>query len=149
MRQEASGSFELLSESLTPIKYVFSNIHLKTKVMKTIKVARILVITLIVGFISVFSTYAESPAAVSAKNIRQKFIQAVQNPEDLMNISVSGDVEVLFTVNEDGNIDIKKMESTSDEISNYVKDKITSVSCKDFVQPSNQYYKVKFTFKQD
>jgi hypothetical protein len=117
--------------------------------MKTINVTRIIVIALLVGFISTFSTYAESPAAISAKNIRQIFVQAVQNPEDLVNISTSGEVEVLFTVNDDGNIDIKKIKATNEEIANYVKEKISNVSCKDYVQPDNQYYKVKFSFQQD
>jgi len=117
--------------------------------MKTINVTRIIVIALLVGFISTFSTYAESPAAISAKNIRQIFVQAVQNPEDLVNISTSGEVEVLFTVNDDGNIDIKKIKATNEEIANYVKEKISNVPCKDFVHPYNQYYKIKFQFNQD
>jgi hypothetical protein len=121
----------------------------KIKNMKTINVTRIIVITLLVGFISTFSAYAESPAAISAKNIRQKFIQAVQNPEDLTTIPTSGEVEVLFTVSDDGTIDIKKLKATNDEIANYVKEKIINVPCKDFVYPYNQYYKVKFSFQQD
>ena len=121
----------------------------KIKNMKTINVTRIIIITLLVGFISTFSAYAESPAAISAKNIRQKFIQAVQNPEDLTTIPTSGEVEVLFTVSNDGTIDIKKLKATNDEIANYVKEKIINVPCKDFVYPYNQYYKVKFSFQQD
>lgn len=117
--------------------------------MKTINVTRIIIITLLVGFISTFSAYAESPAAISAKNIRQKFIQAVQNPEDLTTIPTIGEVEVLFTVSNDGTIDIKKLKATNDEIANYVKEKIINVPCKDFVYPYNQYYKVKFSFQQD
>ena len=117
--------------------------------MKTINVTRIIVITLLVGFISTFSAYAESPAAISAKNIRQKFIQALQNQEDLTTIPTSGEVEVLFTVGDDGTIDIKKLKATNDEIANYVKEKIINVPCQDFVYPYNQYYKVKFRFQQD
>jgi hypothetical protein len=117
--------------------------------MKTINATRILVIVLLIGFISTFSTYAESPAAISARNIRQKFVQAVMNPEDLLNVSSAGVVEVLFTVTDDGNIDIKNIKSTNEEIANYVKDKISSVPCKENVEPTNQYYKVKFYFQQD
>jgi hypothetical protein len=117
--------------------------------MKTINVTRILVIALLVGFISTFSTYAENPAAISAKNIRQMFVQAVQNQEDLTRISTTGEAEVLFTVNDDGNIDIKKIKATNNEIANYVKEKISKVSCQDYIQPYNQYYKVTFSFHQD
>lgn len=117
--------------------------------MKTINVTRILVIALLVGFISTFSAYAESPAAISARNIRQKFVQAVQNPEDLSTIPASGEATVLFTVKDDGTVDIKKLEATNDEVANYVKDKISAVPCQDIMNLYNQYYKVKFTFRQD
>jgi hypothetical protein len=117
--------------------------------MKTINVTRILIIALLVGFISTFSTYASSPAAVSAKNIRQKFVQAVMNPEDKSELPTTGEVEVLFTLNDEGTVDIKKIKATNDELANYVKEKITSVPCKDFIHPYNQYYKIKFRFQQD
>ena len=115
--------------------------------MKTIKVTRVIVITLLIGFISILSTYAASPAAISAKNIREKFVQAVMNAEDNSNLPTSGEVEVLFTVTDEGKIDIKKMKSTNEEIENYVKEKIVTVPCNDFSHPFNQYYKVRFIFQ--
>lgn len=117
--------------------------------MKTINVTRILVIALLVGFISTFSSYAASPAAISAKNIRQKFVQAVMSPDDQSNVPTSGEVEVLFTLNNEGNVDIKKIKATNDDVANYVKEKISNILCKDFVHPYNQYYKIKFRFNQD
>jgi hypothetical protein len=117
--------------------------------MKTINVSRVILITLLVGFISTFSSYAASPAAVSAKNIREKFVQAVMNPDDQSTVPTSGEVEVLFTLNDEGTVEIKKITGTNDEVSKYVKDKITNVPCKDFVHPYNQYYKIKFRFQED
>jgi hypothetical protein len=117
--------------------------------MKTINITRILVIALLVGFISTFSSYAASPAAISAKNIRQKFVEAVQNPEDQSNVPTSGEVEVLFIITDEGNVEIKKLQASNDETANYVKEKISNVPCKDFVHPYNQYYKIKFLFQQD
>ena len=58
--------------------------------MKTINISRLVIIALLVGFISTFSSYAESPAAISAKNIRQKFVQAVMNPEDQSTVPTPG-----------------------------------------------------------
>jgi hypothetical protein len=116
--------------------------------MKKINLARILIIALLFGFISTMSTYASSPAAISAKNIRQKFVQAVMNPEDLTTVPTSGEVEVLFLLSDDGSIDIKKIKATSEEVADYVKRQISNVPCKDFVHPYNQYYKVKFRFVQ-
>lgn len=124
-------------------------VNQKTKNMKTINVTRVILIILLVGFISTFSTYAASPAAVSANNIRQKFILAVQNPENMANVPTSGQVEVTFTVNDDGTVNIKKLDSNNDNAAKYVKDKITNLTCNEFTHPYNQYYKVKFLFQQD
>lgn len=116
--------------------------------MKTLNLTRVIVIALFVGFISTFSTYAESPAAISAKNIRQKFVQAVQNPEDISTMPTSGVVEVLFSITDDGNVEIQNIKGSNKEAMSYVKEKITNVPCKDFVHPYDQYYKVKFRFQE-
>jgi len=117
--------------------------------MKTINFSRVILFAIIIGFISTFSTYAASPAALSAKNIRQKFIKAVMNPEDESMIPKDGEVEVVFTLTDEGTVEIKKLVSTNDDAAKYVRDKITSVPCKDFVHPYNQFYKIKFRFNQD
>jgi hypothetical protein len=117
--------------------------------MNMIKFKRITFVVLIVGFISTATMYAASPAAFAAKNIRQKFIEAVQSPRDLQNIISPGEVEVLFKVNDDGSINIRKMESTNEEIENFVRDKITNIPCKEYSFLYNQYYKVKFRFQPD
>jgi hypothetical protein len=127
----------------------FQNIHLKKKIMKTINVTRVFVIALIFGFISIFTVNAAGPAAVTAKNIKQKFAEVILNSEDQENVPASGVVVVLFTVTDDGKIDIKKLESTNDEAENFVKNKITNIPCKDFIYPNNQLYKVKFRFDKN
>ncbi len=125
-------------------------VNLKAKIMKTVKITRIILMVLLVGFISTLSTFAASPAAAaSARNIRQKFVEAVQNPDDLINAPTTGQVEVLFTVNDDGTLNIKKLESDNDEAANYVKEKITSLNYSDSGNPYNQYYKVKFRFQRE
>ena len=52
-------------------------------------------------------------------------------------------------INDEGQVDIKKLKSTNEETAKYVKEKISNVPCKDFVHPYNQYYKIKFQFNQD
>ena len=106
--------------------------------MKTLKVTRIIIITLLFGFISIISTYAASPAAI-----------AVMNAEDKSDMPTSGEVEVLFTITDEGTVDIKKLKSTNEDIEQYVKEKIINVPCNDFVHPFNQYYKVRFIFTPD
>jgi hypothetical protein len=117
--------------------------------MKTINVTRIFVIALLMGVITSFSSFAASPAAVSAKNIRQKFVAAVMNPEDQSVVPASGTVEVLFTLDDEGNVVIKKIKGSNEDLEKYVTEKITSVPCKDFVHPYNQMYKIKFRFDKD
>jgi hypothetical protein len=117
--------------------------------MKTINISRLVIIALLVGFISTFSSYASSPAAVSAKNIREKFVNAVMNPDDQTNVPTTGEVDVVFTVNDDGTVYIKKLKASNDDAAKYVKDKIEELTLNDFVHPYNQVYKIKFKFEQD
>lgn len=124
-------------------------VNLKLKNMKTINVTRVILIILLVGFVSALSSYAASPAAVSAKNIRAKFVQAVMNPDENTTLPTSGKVEVLFTVNDDGTVNIKKIDSDNEDATKYVKDKITNLTMDEFTHPYNQYYKVKFSFQRD
>ena len=106
-------------------------------------------VILLAGFMSVLSVHASSPAAVSAKNIRQKFVNAVMNPSDNSTVPTKGEVEVLFTVMDDGKIDIKKIKSTNEDATKYVKEKVSDLTCSEFTHPYNQYYKVKFRFQED
>jgi hypothetical protein len=117
--------------------------------MKKIKLAHTVIFAVLLGLVSTFSSYASSPAAISAKSIRQKFINAVVNPDDPSIVPTTGEVEVTFKLTDEGTVDIKKITGTSDEAQTYVKDRITQVPCKDFVHPYNQYYKIKFRFSQD
>jgi hypothetical protein len=127
-----------------------NKLTLKTNDMKTINLTRAIIIVLLAGFISSFSSYAASPAAAaSARNIRQKFIEAVQNPDDLIKAPTSGEVEILFTVNDDGTLNIKKMDATNDDAADYVTKKITNLNYGDSGHPFNQYYSVKFHFQED
>ena len=117
--------------------------------MKIRKVIRIIILALVIGSISIFSTYASGPAAVTAKNIREKIVNQVYNKDDMENLPPEGIVVVLFTVSDDGKIVIKKMESTNNEAEDFVTKKITSISAKDNVYPYHQLYRVKFQFDQN
>jgi len=117
--------------------------------MKTINLVRVLIVAIMVGVLSSISSFAASPAAISAKNLRQKFVNAVMNPEDQSTLPKTGEVEVLFKLTDEGSVEIKKMKASNDDLAAYVKEKITNVPCKDFVHPYNQYYKIKFKFQED
>jgi hypothetical protein len=115
--------------------------------MKTIKVIRFLVCVYLIGFISTCTLYASSPAAVAAKDIRQKIVKEVWSDNNEEDFPSEGTVVVLFTVNDEGKIDIKKLESTNTEAENFVTKKISSLSCKDNIYPYHQVYRVKFQFE--
>jgi hypothetical protein len=117
--------------------------------MKTTKTTKVLLLTIIAAIISFGTSYAASPAAITAKNIREKFVQAVIQPENLNTLPTSpGEVEILFKVSDEGILDIRKLTFTNEDVANYVKDKITSIPLKDYVMPYNQYYRVKFKFSE-
>jgi hypothetical protein len=116
--------------------------------MKTINVTRIIVIALIVGFISTFSSYAKSPAAMAAQKVQQKISDVVQNMEDPENTPSSGTVVIVFTFNDEGKIEIKKIDSNNDEAENFVVKKISTITYKNFVDPYHKLYKIKFRFDQ-
>ena len=114
--------------------------------MKTTTVVRVIAAAILTGIFSSFSVYAASPATVSAQKIREKFVQAVMHPEEGIVIPSSGEAEVLFTLTDDGNVNITKLKASDDAVNKYVTDRITSVDCKDFVHPYGQHYKIKFKF---
>lgn len=117
--------------------------------MKTKYAIRIFILSLMVGFISTFSSFAASPAAVTAKNIQQKFTKVFQNTEDRQNVPTEGIVLVVFTVTDEGKLEIKKLESTNEEASNYVIKKISAIPCQDNVYPTNHLYRVRFHFDEN
>jgi hypothetical protein len=117
--------------------------------MKTIKAVRFVVFFILIGLISACTLYASSPAAVAAKDIRQKIIKEVWSDNNEENFPSEGTVVILFTVNDEGKIDIKKLESTNTEAEDFVTKKISGLSCKDNVYPYHQFYRVKFQFDQN
>jgi hypothetical protein len=115
--------------------------------MKTKNVKRIIAIALFVGLFSAFSVHAASPAAVTAKNIRQKFGEVFQNVNDRQNVPVRGIVVVIFSINEDGRLEIRKLESTDEEAANFVREKLSTIASREFSYPSNHLYRVRFSFE--
>lgn len=116
--------------------------------MKINKLARVIILIMIFGIISVSQIFAAGPAAVTARNIREKIVDLIYKG-DLENLPSEGTVVVLFTVTDEGKIDIKKVKSTDNDAENFVVNKITSISAKDNVNPSHQVYRVKFQFDQN
>jgi|WetSurMetagenome_2_1015567.scaffolds.fasta_scaffold102448_3 hypothetical protein len=117
--------------------------------MKTVHITRIFILALLVGFVSTFTTYAKSPAAVTAKNLQQKFTEVFQNTIDPENIPTAGTVVITFSINDDGKVEFKKIDSNNDDAENFVVTNISKVPCQAYTYPYHQVYKLKFRFDQN
>jgi hypothetical protein len=117
--------------------------------MKTIKNIRMMLLILIIGLSSTIRLHASGPAAIAAKDIRQKIVNLVLSDDAREDFPKEGIVVVLFTVNDEGKIAIKKLESTNDDAENFVTKKISGISCKDNIYPYHQVYRVKFQFEEN
>ncbi|MCX6243447.1 MAG: hypothetical protein NTU98_01975 [Bacteroidetes bacterium] len=115
--------------------------------MKTTMLTRTLMIALFLAILSA-TTYAAGPVALSAKNLRQKLVETFQQTENQPGFPTSGVVEILFTLSDDGKIEVEQFNATNDKIAGYVKKKIASVEMNDFFHPYNQHYRIKLTFSQ-
>lgn len=109
---------------------------------------RILKIALFMAIFSAATAYAANPVPFAAKNIRQKLVETFQHNENQIGFPSSGVVEILFTLSDDGKIEVKKFKATNDKIAGYVKKKIAAIEMNDFIHPYNQYYKIKLSFSQ-
>jgi hypothetical protein len=117
--------------------------------MKTLNITRILIIALLVGFVSTFTTYAKSPAAVTAKNIQQKFTEVFQNTTDQEEIPTAGTVVITFSINDDGKVEFKKIDSNNDDAENFVVKNISKIPCQAYTYPYHQVYRLKFRFDKN
>lgn len=90
------------------------------------------------------STFAGKPASVS---IHEKLIQSVVYPTIAVNAGIEGTVDVTFIVNDEGDIVIKNINSTNQELEKYVRAKIATVKCDDINCGYNEHFNVKFIFK--
>jgi hypothetical protein len=116
--------------------------------MKTNIKTKMLFIAFAAMILFTMTTYAAGPVSIAAQNIRQTLVKAVEQPKDIETLPVTGEVVVLFTVSDEGNIEIKKLDATNEEIAAFIKEKMASLQLREFVHPYNQYFRVKFRFSQ-
>ncbi len=115
--------------------------------MKTSNLIPAILFVLMISCISGISSYAANPAVASSDRIQKMIKEAVKYPEKAYKNSCCGTVDIVFTINDDGQINIKKMSTDNKEIADGVKDQLSKVCCKGIKSPYNQHYKVSFTFK--
>jgi outer membrane biosynthesis protein TonB len=115
--------------------------------MKTSNLFPVILFILITFCISGLSSYAATPSVGPSDRIQKMIKESVKYPEKAYKNSCCGTVDVVFTINDDGQINIKKMSTDNKEIADGVKEQLSKVCCKGIKSPFNQHYKVSITFK--
>jgi outer membrane biosynthesis protein TonB len=115
--------------------------------MKTSKVISALFIVLMIFSISGMSSYAANPVPGPADRIQKMIKESIKYPEKAIRNGCCGTVDVTFTVDTDGKINIKKMSTENKDVYELVKQQLSSVCCKGIKTPFNQHYKVSITYK--
>ena len=115
--------------------------------MKTLNVIPTLVLTAMILVITGFSTYAIKPAMAPAEHIQKVISETVKYPAPALKHGETGSVDVLFLMNDDGQLVIKKVWGDTPAIADDIKTQLSNVICRDVKFPYNQYYKISITFK--
>ena len=120
--------------------------------MKTIKVFRALFTILLVGTILSMNSYGKNPAKDAreypyhAKQVKQVLEQTVKFPDCGLKKGGHGEAVVIFSIADDGKIEIDEVSASCKVLETYIKEQLTGLYFIDVIHPFNQHYKVKFTF---
>ena len=115
--------------------------------MKTIKLIRSFSLLLMIFCISVLSSFAAKPEIAAAVHIQKAIQENVKYPERAVKNCCTGSVDVTFTIDETGKINIKELSTDNKEIAEGVKAQLSKINCKEANAPSYQLYKVTISFK--
>ena len=115
--------------------------------MKTVKSFQTFVIILMLILISGISSYAGKTAIASAVHIRKVLKESVKYPEQAVKKCCTGSVDVIFTVDDAGKIQIKKTFAENPELEKMVKEQLSSINCKGIESPSTQQFRVTIAFR--
>lgn len=115
--------------------------------MKTKHIIRPFLILIIAGVFISTGVIASTPASECAATLQQKFKGQIRYPEFAQKQSIQGEVTVLFTVSENGDIIVKDIRSTDVDLANYVRDVISTVRVPELDNAGVYDFKVKFNFK--
>jgi hypothetical protein len=115
--------------------------------MKTTTLFRSFFVILMLFFISGISSYAIEPFPSPAQQLQKVIKDGLKYPEIAIKNCCTGSVDVIFTVSEDGKINIQKMNSENAHVEKMVKDQLSTICFKGVKVSSFEYYKIKITFK--
>ena len=115
--------------------------------MKTVKLIRSLSVILMVICISAISSYATKPEIAPAVHIQKVINENIKYPASAVKNCCTGMVKVVFGINEDGKIDIKKISTDNKEIAEEVRAQLSKINYKEANAPFYQLYKITISFK--
>jgi len=115
--------------------------------MKALKVTKLLSILLLLVLFTTVTCFAIKPAISSTELLRNVIVGSIKHPVDAHNQKLTGSVDVLFTVNDNGTLNAIKILTEEEQIAKCVKDQLSKITVKGLNLPKGQLYKVKISFK--
>ncbi|MEI7501312.1 MAG: hypothetical protein WCK84_12805 [Bacteroidota bacterium] len=115
--------------------------------MKTIKLISTLILVLMFISVSGISSFASEPADGSSDNICKIIKESIKYPKHAVENGYTGSVDLIFTINEEGKLNIEKLSTDDKDISDNVKKQLSSVCLKAIKGSSNEHYAVTITFR--
>jgi hypothetical protein len=119
----------------------------KNRAMKTSRLIQSVLFSVIFIFITGFASYAKSPVSAPAESIQKMIKGSLSYTDQAIKKGCYGTVNVVFTVDENGKINITKYTYTCPEIAKIVKEQLSNVCCKGIKVPYNEHFEVTITYK--
>lgn len=114
--------------------------------MNIIKLIKPLIFTILV-FVFALNSSAGKVRITPAKDVRQIIKESIRYPEFAWKNGYQGSVEVLFMIQPDGYLKVRKVYTEDKALAAYIEKEFSRVCCNDLRTPINQHFKVKLTFK--
>ncbi|MEI7661560.1 MAG: hypothetical protein WCK34_05165 [Bacteroidota bacterium] len=115
--------------------------------MKTFKVIPTLIFAMMFLLFSGLSAYAIKPALAPAQHIQKIISETIKYPAQALKNASTGSVDVLFTINDEGQLVVKKISTDNRMIAEDVKAQLSKACFKDVNIPYNQFFRINITFK--
>ncbi|MCX6280087.1 MAG: energy transducer TonB [Bacteroidetes bacterium] len=115
--------------------------------MKASKIIRLFSIVTMFVLVAGISASAASPVLTPADNVYKIIKESIKYPDQAVRESYTGTVDVIFTVDDDGKINVENTLSDSPDIEKIVKEQLSTICCKGVKTPFNEHYKITISFK--
>ncbi|MCX6246971.1 MAG: energy transducer TonB [Bacteroidetes bacterium] len=115
--------------------------------MKTKGILRFFLVVSVAGLFMFQPVLASTPANDCATALWKKFQSTIKYPEFAHEHAIQGEVTVLFTVSEDGEIVVKDVRANDADLAKYIREVITTVKCPELDNAEIYDFKVHFHFR--